>query len=152
MAERTGSIRGVDEVNRTGRFLWAWVAFAFALAIHVTDEAAHNFLSWYNPNVLAIRARFPFLPIPTFTFRQWILGLAAAVVLLLCLSPFASREARWLKLVAIPLGVIVGILNGLQHLIVSVYLGRMAPGALSGPILILAGGWLVLEARRKPEW
>ena len=78
---------------RTRRFGIAWVAFALALAVHVTDEATHNFLAVYNPSVLAIRARLPFLPIPTFTFGVWISLLIAGIVLLLCLSPLAFRDS-----------------------------------------------------------
>jgi len=61
----------------------AWVALCVALAIHVADEALTDFLSVYNPAVRAIRARFPFLPLPTFTFRIWLGGLIVVTVLLL---------------------------------------------------------------------
>jgi hypothetical protein len=36
---------------------------------NVLDEALTDFLSVYNLAVQAIRKRFPFLPLPTFTFR-----------------------------------------------------------------------------------
>jgi hypothetical protein len=42
-----------------------------ALAIHVTDEALTGFLAVYNPTVLALRAKLPFFPMPTFEFREW---------------------------------------------------------------------------------
>ena len=85
---------------RTRRFGIAWVAFALALALHVPDEATHNFLASYNPGVLAIRARFPFLPLPTFTFGVWLSLLIAGITLLLCLSPLAFRGSRWLRMAA----------------------------------------------------
>ena len=47
-------------------FGFAWLAFALALAVHVLDEATHDFLSVYNPSAQAIRSRLPFLPLPTF--------------------------------------------------------------------------------------
>jgi hypothetical protein len=34
---------------------WAWVSLALAIAVHVLDEAAHDFLALYNPTVEAIR-------------------------------------------------------------------------------------------------
>ena len=55
----------------------AWLALCIGLAIHVADEALTDFLSVYNPTVGAIRARFPFLPLPTYTFPVWLGGLAA---------------------------------------------------------------------------
>ena len=68
----------------------AWVVLALALALHVADEAANDFLAIYNPNVRAIRARFPFLPLPTFTFETWLTGLILGIALLLALSPLAT--------------------------------------------------------------
>jgi hypothetical protein len=58
----------------------AWLALCIAFAIHVADEALTDFLSVYNPAVRAIRARFPFLPLPTFTFRVWLTGRRKASV------------------------------------------------------------------------
>ena len=53
-------------------FGYAWIAFALSVAVHVTDEAAHDFLSFYNPAVHAIRARLPFWPAMRLAYcRQW---------------------------------------------------------------------------------
>jgi len=45
------------------------VGLCVAFGLHVVDEALTDFLSVYNPIVRAVRARLPFLPLPTFTFR-----------------------------------------------------------------------------------
>lgn len=136
------------QLTTQSRFGVAWFAFAVALACHVGDEATHDFLAVYNPNALAIRARFPFLPVPTFTFREWVTGLVAAVVLLLCLAPLARRRARWIRIAAWPLGIVIGVANGLAHIVSSIYVGRLMPGVLSAPLLIAAGTWLVMEAKK----
>lgn len=47
----------------------AWIAFAFAVALHVADEARHDFLATYNPNALAIRRRLHIPFPPVFTLR-----------------------------------------------------------------------------------
>src|SRR5256886_10249439 len=88
------------------RFGIAWVALCVALAIHVADEALTDFLSVYNPAVQAIRARFPFLPLPTFTFGVWLGGLIAMTVLLLALSPAAFRRGPGMP----PAGYLVGLM------------------------------------------
>ena len=87
--------------NPARRFGFTWVAMAVVIALHVTDEAATDFLSVYNPAVRAIRARLPFLPLPTFTFGVWLAGRAAGVALLLALSPLAFRQSRWIERVAL---------------------------------------------------
>lgn len=132
--------------NRSRSFALAWSLFALGLAAHVADEALHDFLSVYNPSVLAIRARFPFLPLPTFTFREWISGLTAGALILLLLTPVARKGARWIRFAAVVLGLLVGIANGMGHLVASIYSRRLMPGAISAPLIIVLGAWLIREA------
>jgi hypothetical protein len=124
-------------------FGWAWVGFALALAVHVADEASHDFLSFYNPAVRAIRARLPFLPLPTFSFARWIGGLIAGIALLLLLSPLAFAGNEVLRLIAWPLALIIGIGNGLLHILGSAWYRRWLPGIYSAPLMLLAGLWLL---------
>lgn len=125
----------------------AWVSFALAVAVHIADEAAHDFLSVYNPIVRTIRARVPFLPIPTFRFSVWIGGLIAGIALLLVLSPLAFAGDERLRLIAWPLALLVGIGNGLLHLFGSAWTKRWMPGVYSAPLIILAGLFLLHAAR-----
>jgi hypothetical protein len=129
------------------RFGRAWLALAAALALHVTDEALTNFLACYNPTVQAIRDRLPWIPLPTFSFRVWITGLATGIALLFLLSPAAFRGARWITVVAIPFSVMM-IGNGLGHVGSSIYMGRFMPGVYSSPILIAASLWVLVSALR----
>ena len=129
-------------------FGYAWIAFALAVAVHVTDEAAHDFLSVYNPAVRAIRARLPLLPLPTFSFPVWIGGLIAGIILLLLLSPLAFEGDRNLRLIAWPLAVIIGIGNALLHFAASAYRRRWMPGVYSAPILMIAAVCLLAVAAR----
>ena len=132
-----------------GRFFnfgWSWIALTLALAVHVTDEALTNFLSVYNPTVLAIRRQVSFLPLPTFTFRVWLSGLVVGIILLVALSPFAFREARWIMFAAYVLGFFM-IVNALQHIAASIYMGRAMPGVYSSPLLLACSIYLLLSVR-----
>ena len=132
-----------------GRFInfgWGWIALTLALAVHVTDEALTNFLSVYNPTVLAIRRHVSFLPLPTFTFRVWLSGLVIGIILLVALSPFAFREARWIMFAAYVLGFFM-IANALQHIAASIYMGRAMPGVYSSPLLLVCSIYLLLSVR-----
>ncbi len=122
----------------------SWVALSLALALHVWDEATHDFLAVYNPTVLAMREQLPFLPLPTFTFESWLLGLIVAIAVLLVLSVFAFQGSRWLKPISYGLAVLM-ILNGMLHLSVSAYQGEMMPGTYSSPVLIAAAVWLIVQ-------
>ena len=126
----------------------AWLAATVALALHVADEATHDFLAWYNPSALRIRRMLGGLPFPpTFTFVPWLAGLIAAVVLLGVLTLVAFRGAPWLRPFAFVLAAI-HIANGLLHLVGSVLARRLLPGVLSAPFLLIAGVWLAYVAAR----
>lgn len=120
----------------------AWIAFALALAVHVWDEAAHDFLALYNPNALAIRRRLH-VPIPVFTFRVWLTGLLVGVSLLLLFSPLAFDGVHWIRIVAIPLAILVGLFNAFLHIGGSFVYRRPLAGILSSPLLLAAGAWLL---------
>lgn len=125
---------------------WAWLALTLALALHVIDEAAHDFLSVYNPAVLAIRQRLPLLPLPTFTFPVWLAGLVLGVIGLLALSPPAFRNNRWLVRLSYPFGALM-FANGLGHIGYSLYSKTLMPGVWSSPLLLAAALWLLFAAR-----
>jgi hypothetical protein len=126
------------------RFGYAWIFLCVALALHVTDEALTDFLSVYNPTVLAIRKRLPFLPLPTFTFGVWLTGLIIGILLLFCLSPFVFRGSRFTIWLAYPLSVIM-FLNGMGHIGGSLYRRRLMPGVYSSPFLLFASAYLFVQ-------
>ena len=131
------------------RFGFAWIGFGMAVAVHVLDEAAHDFLAFYNPNARAIRARLPFLPLPVFTFETWLASLATGIAVFLCLSPFAFRGMRWTRVAAIPIALLAGIANAMGHTLSSIYYHRWMPGVYSSPLLVLAAGFLIATARSR---
>jgi len=120
----------------------AWVGLCVAFGIHVADEALTDFLSVYNPAVRAIRSRFPFLPLPTFTFPVWLGGLITVTVLLLALSPAAFRGEPGMRPAAYVFAVVMAG-NGLLHLAGSIYLKRAMPGVYSAPLILAAALYLL---------
>jgi hypothetical protein len=124
----------------------AWAALCVAFAIHVADEALTDFLSVYNTTARAIRARVPFLLIPTFTFRVWLTGLVVAVLVLASLTPFAFRGAPGLRPVAYVYGIVMAG-NGVLHLGSSVYMRKLMPGTYSAPLILAAAIYLLSVAR-----
>jgi len=124
----------------------AWIAFAIAVALHVADEAAHDFLATYNPTAQAIRRRLHIPFPPVFTFRVWLTGLILGICLLLALSPLAFHGVHWIRIVALVLAILVGIGNALLHVGGSLLYRRWMAGILSSPVLLIAGGWLLWAA------
>jgi hypothetical protein len=133
--------------SRVRHWRAAWVGLAVALALHVTDEALTGFLPVYNGIVEEIRANHAWVPLPTFTFPVWLAGLVLGILLLLGLTPVVSRGARWIRVVSLILSIVM-IGNALGHLGASLYWGRVAPGAYSSPVLLLAAVALLVTAAR----
>jgi hypothetical protein len=126
---------------------FAWIALCLALAVHVIDETLTDFLSVYNPVVQAIRSKLPILLLPTFSFAVWLSGLIFAILLLLSLSIFVFRGAKWMMPLSYVFAIIM-LLNGMLHVAGSFYLGRMMPGVYSSPLL-LAGSFYLLVCLHK---
>ncbi len=135
-------------------FGMAWFLLCLAFCAHVADEALTGFLGVYNPTVLAARARLSWFSMPTFEFREWLTGLIVANVVLLLLTPFAFRNARWLR----PLAYLyagVHLLNGMGHTLATIFgrtvssvqFPRPAPGFYSSPLLFAGSIYLLLRLR-----
>jgi hypothetical protein len=133
--------------TRIAQWRTAWIGLALALGLHVADEALTGFLPVYNGVVEGMRARHPWVPLPTFTFPIWLSGLVLGVLLLLSLTPVVSRGARWIRVVSIILGVMMSG-NALGHVGASLYWGRPAPGVYSSPLLLIAAVALLVTASR----
>jgi hypothetical protein len=133
--------------SRIVQWRTAWIGLALALGLHVTDEALTGFLPVYNQVVEGVRARHPWVLLPTFMFPVWLGGLILGVLLPLALTPVVSRGARWIRVVSVILGVVMTG-NALGHLGASVYWGRLAPGVYSSPLLLIAAIALLVTASR----
>lgn len=138
--------RSPPEESSRRRVGHAWVSLTIVLAFHVADEALTDFLSVYNPIVREARARIGWFPVPEFTLGVWLTGLCVLLILLLALSPLAYRESPSVQVAAYPYAAIM-LLNGIGHLVGSIYLGRWAPGATTAPLLIVASIWLLVVVR-----
>lgn len=113
----------------------AWILMISMAAIHVFDEAVHDFLTFYNNMVLNLRESIGFFPMPTFSFEAWLVGLIIAVVVGYLLTPLVIRGGGFISLLTTVLGVIM-IINALIHIIGSIYLGKLMPGFWSSPFLL----------------
>ncbi len=127
----------------------AWLFLAVALGLHVIDEAVTDFLPLYNSIVTSLRESYSWIFLPTFSFSGWLTGLIIGVGILLALTPLVFSGNTHLRPVAYSLSVLMTF-NALAHLAGSVYLGEIAPGALSSPILLIAALALLITTRRVP--
>ena len=136
----------------------AWLWLCLALLLHVSDEALTGFLGVYNPTVIALRQRLPWLPLPTFDFQVWLAGLLVAVVALLSLTGFASRGAAWLRPLAYLFAGLM-IVNALGHTAGAIAGARwlpmppprLMPGLASSPLLLAASIYLLYQLRARPR-
>jgi hypothetical protein len=132
----------------------AWVLLCVAFSAHVADEALTDFLGVYNPTVIAMRARLSWFPMPTFEYREWLVGLILANIFLLALTPFAYRNARRLRPLAYFFAAIM-LLNGTGHTVftvlgrtvASVQFSRPAPGFYSSPFLLFTSIYMLMRLR-----
>ena len=129
-----------------------WLALTVAFALHVFDEAVTGFLNIYNPTVIALRERWRWFPMPTFQFREWLVGLIVAVIVCFALTPLAARGVRWFRPLAWfavviqfsnAMGHTIGTIVG--HTVAMVTFPRPAPGFYSSPFLFIGSIWLMRD-------
>src|SRR5260370_7751801 len=131
------------ESGERSNFGLAWLLLCLAFCAHVADEALTGFLPIYNATVLAMRSQYKWFPMPPFEFRDWLTGLIVANIVLLLLTPFAFRNAWWLRPLAY-FYAIVHLLNGTGHTLPPIFgppappihLSPPPPGFTSLPLLL----------------
>jgi hypothetical protein len=134
----------------------AWLLFCAALSVHVADEALTGFLGVYNPTVLALRTTLGFWPMPAFEFRPWLTGLIILIIVLAGLSPFAFRNARWMRRIMLFCVIVAGVLNALGHTVATIFgrtvptvqFPRPAPGFYSSPLLFTMAIYVLVQLTR----
>ena len=129
------------------RWAISWACLAAALGLHVADEAINGFLPLYNSVIESMRATYGWVPFPTFTFRVWLGGLIAGVVLLFALTPLVLRGYSWLRGLSYFLGVLM-IANAIGHISISIWIRDFAPGVYSSPVLLLTAVALLVTAKQ----
>ncbi len=125
------------------RLSFGYLLMVFSLGLHVIDEALTGFLQFYNPLVLKLREQFEFIPFPVFPFWLWIPGLSLLVIVLLLLTSIIYRRNR-VFIFIIRVFSFIMILNGLGHILGSVYLSRILPGFYSSPLLLALSIYLLI--------
>ena len=146
------------ENGGSGNFGGAWVLLCLAFCAHVADEALTGFLPLYNATVQAMRAEYSWYPMPTFEYREWLIGLIVANVVLLLLTPLAHRNSRYLRWFAYVFAVVM-FLNGMGHTLATIFgrtassvpIPRPAPGFYSSPLLLADSVYLFLRLRRSTK-
>jgi hypothetical protein len=137
-----------------------WLLLCLAFGFHVWDEAAHDFLSYYNSTVLALYGHFSWFPRLDMQFRTWLATLLVGNLVLLALTPWAYRNAAWLRPLAYVLAVIQ-LLHGTGHIaaairgrtVPSVQFEGPAPGVYTAPLLGALSAyliWALREGRKRP--
>jgi hypothetical protein len=137
-----------------GNYGAAWFLLCLAFCAHVADEALTGFLPIYNATVLAMRSQYKWFPMPTFGFREWLTGLIIANIALLSLTPFAFRNAQWLRPLAY-FYAFVHLLNATGHTLATIFgqtvstihFRRPAPGFYSSPFLFAGSIYLLIRLR-----
>jgi len=133
----------------------SWLLLCLVFALHTWDEAAHDFLSYYNATVLTLYGHFRWFPRMDMQFRGWLTRLLVALAICLALTPFAFRNARWLRPLAY---VFAGIqfMNGIWHILAEIHGGTVpsvrfsgvAPGFYTAPLLLASSAYLFWTLRQ----
>jgi hypothetical protein len=144
----------MDAATRQNNFGLPWLLLCLALVVHCIDEAFTDFLGYFNATVLTLYGHFSRFPRIDMNFRQLVTLFVLINGGLLALTPFAYRNARFLRPVAYAFACLT-LLNGMAHTVFtilghtvpSVQFEKTAPGFFSAPLLIAGAIHLLLRLR-----
>ncbi|GAC1700533.1 MAG: hypothetical protein NVS9B4_02090 [Candidatus Acidiferrum sp.] len=144
-----------DLTERAGNFGLAWLLLCLAFVAHSVDEALTDFLSYYNATVLTLYGHFSWFPRLDMDVHRWATVLIVTNMVLLSLTPFAYRNARFLRPVAYFFAALL-LVNGMGHIfftvlghtVPSVSFDGSAPGFYSSPLLLAGSIYLLVRLRR----
>jgi len=133
----------------------AWLLLCVVFALHIWDEAAHDFVGYFNATVLTLYGHFSWFPRIDMTFREWLTGLLIALMFCLALAPFAFGNSGWLR----PLAYLfagIQFANGGGHILTTLHGGTVpsvrfegaGPGFYTAPLLLLSSAYLFWRLRR----
>lgn len=149
-------------IRRTGRtfgtkhFGLAWLFFAMVFALHTWDQAAHDFVGYYNATVLALYGHFSWFPRIDIGLGTWLATLILINLGLLALTPLAFRDVAWLRPLAYGAAVL-GLISGIGHVLVSIRgqtvpsvgLEGVSPGFYTSPLILVSATYLLSSLRRE---
>jgi hypothetical protein len=133
----------------------SWFLSCAAFAFHVWDLWEHDFLSYYNATVLTLYGHFCWFPRIDITYRGWLLGMVLPIALCMALTPYAFRNANWLRPLAYlfalvqflnAIGIAISELRG--STVPSVRFEGIAPGLYTAPLLLATSTYLFWRLRR----
>jgi hypothetical protein len=76
--------------NHVGNLGIPWLLLCLSFAANILDDALNDFLGYYNPTVLTLYGHFSWFPRIDLNFREWLVGVIVAEVVLLLLTPLPS--------------------------------------------------------------
>jgi hypothetical protein len=92
-----------------------WLLLCLSFAAKILDDALNDFLGYYNPTILTLYGHFSWFPRIDLNFREWLVGVIVAEVVLLLLTPFAFRNSRFVRPIAYIFSTIMLLTACRQH-------------------------------------
>ncbi len=134
-----------------GQWTLAWFLACAVFALHIVDEGLNGTFGFYSDLERLLTQLLPSLNITPFNFDVWLINMSGTLVVLFALTPLVAAHnplmvpASW-AFAAFLTG------NSAFHLLMSAGRGELVTGAITSPLMLLAGLLLfVSTARGKAE-
>jgi len=113
-----------------------WLLQLTALLIHVADEAIGDLVSYYNLTIDEINSDLGTTVLPTLILEYWLAAMLIVIAILFSLTRWVSRVSSMARRLVLVVSALM-VLNGVGHVIGSIFLGHLLPGFWSSPLLIV---------------
>ena len=132
------------------RWTAAWLVLSLALASHVADEMINGSFAFYRDLADFFATYFPVVKLPAFRPELWAINLSGASLVLIGMTWLVYRRQGPMRLASF---VVAGFAtaNAVLHIVMSVALGHVMPGALTSPLVLAAALFLFASIPEESE-
>jgi hypothetical protein len=130
-----------------GQWTIAWFLACAVFALHIVDEGVNGTFGFYSDLERLLTALLPSLNITPFNFDVWLLNMIGTLVVLFALTPLvAAHNALMVPASWAFAAFLTG--NSAFHLLMSAGRGELVTGAITSPLMLVAGLFLFVSAAR----
>ena len=126
------------------RWTAAWLMLSLALALHVADEVLNGTLAFYRDLSDFVAEYLPFAKLPAFRFELWLINLCGAALVLIAMTWLVYKRQGQMRLASYVLATFATA-NAMLHIMMSLAVGHLMPGALTSPLILAAALFLLVS-------
>jgi hypothetical protein len=130
-------------MNKSNSFLFSFLGLIILQIFMSMEEIIGHFPSWITILTGKIHNRISLVPVFNISEQAFMFLSLVLIIILFIFLAVVFVESRWSRVLAVILGV-AEIINGVMHIVTSLYFMKYVPGSISAVGLIFFGFLVII--------